>query len=218
MTLLEQMVHSPRLPQYVRKLNGVLDAEKAKRRRFLDEVREDQKVEFINGEVIVQSPCRLEHMEASDGLFAILSAYVQMHSLGQVRHEKLMISLTRNDYEPDISYFSSAKAAKFKRGQMRFPAPDLIVEVILPSTERIDRTVKFEDYAAHGVREYWIVDAAKRSIEQYLLLGERYEAAYKGRSGKLKSRAIEGLEIPVRAAFDSRENLRALAQIVSVRH
>jgi hypothetical protein len=126
----------------------------------------------------------------------------------------MLISLTRNDYEPDICYFGQAKAAALKPRQMRFPAPDLIVEVISPSTEKIDRTIKFEDYAAHGVDEYWIVDPRKKTIEQYLLATDRYAVAAKSRGGKLKSRAIKGLEIPVRAAFDAGENLRALARII----
>jgi Uma2 family endonuclease len=214
MTLLEQMVHSPRLPQYVRELKDVLSAERGKRRRFFDDLRDDQKAEFINGEVVVHSPARLEHTQTSDNLLALLRAYVQKHELGLVGHEKMLISLTRNDYEPDICYFSPAKAAGFKPRQMRFPAPDLIVEVLSPSTQRTDRTVKLEDYALHGVEEYWIADPRKRSIEQYLLSGQHYQLAAKARGGKIKSRAIEGLEIPVRAAFDSKENLRALSQII----
>jgi Uma2 family endonuclease len=214
MTLMEQMVRSPRLPQLVRAGKDVLAAERSMRRRFFNELREDQKAEFINGKVIVHSPCRLEHTDASDRLFKLMSVYVDRHDLGRVTHEKILISLTRNDYEPDISYFSSSKGADFKPEQMRFPAPDLIVEVLSPSTQRNDRTIKSEDYAAHGVDEYWIVDPRARSIEQFLLLGEEYELEFKGSSGKIKSRAIKGMEIPVRAAFDAKENLRVLTEIL----
>lgn len=50
---------------------------------------------------------------------------------------------------------------------IQFSAPDLVVEAIAKSTERIDRDIKFEDYAA--VQEYWIVDPPKQLIEQYSL-------------------------------------------------
>jgi Uma2 family endonuclease len=215
MTLLEQMLHSPRLPQYMRELKGILDAERPKRRKFFDGLREDQKAEFINGEVVVHSPVKVEHEQASSRLYKLLSDYVEIHSLGYVGHEKLLVCLTRNDYEPDICFFDSAKTANIKRGQTRFGAPDLIVEVLSPSTEQIDRGVKFEDYAAHGVEEYWIVDPRKRVIEQYLLEGDVYAAVFKGSAGKVKSRAIEGMEIPVRAAFESREYLRTLRQMLA---
>ncbi len=204
------MVHSPRLPQYVRELKDILVSERSKRRRFWDTVREDEKAEFINGEVIVQSPVKLEHDQTSVFILQLMNVYVQQHSLGYVGHEKLLISLSRNDYEPDICYFAPAKADKLRPRQMRFPAPDLIVEVLSPGTERIDRGIKMEDYALHEVGEYWIVDPRKQTIEQYLLSEVGYQPAFKGRSGTIKCRMIQGLEIPVRAAFDSRENLRAM--------
>ena len=214
MTLLEQLVRSPRLPQMVKEMKDVLAAERPRRRKFFHELREDQKAEFINGEVVVHSPARLEHTDASGLLLAFIQAYVNHHNLGWVGCEKVLVSLTRNDYEPDICYFNSAKSATFKPQQMRFPAPDLIVEVLSPSTERNDRTIKFEDYATHGVDEYWIVDPRKRTVEQYLLSGDEYEQEFKGRAGKIKSRAIRGMEISVRAIFDAKENLRAIGEIL----
>ncbi len=62
--------------------------------------------------------------------------------------------------------------------------------------------------------EYWIVDPKKRTIEQYLLVGKEYRLARKGKEGTIRSRAIKGLAIPVRAAFDAKAHLRALTQIV----
>ena len=53
MTLIEKMLHSPKLPQYMRELKEILDEEKQRRRQFLHSLREDQKAEFINGEVVV---------------------------------------------------------------------------------------------------------------------------------------------------------------------
>ena len=48
-------------------------------------------------------------------------------------------------------------------------APDLVVEILSPSTERRDKTVKREMYARHGVREYWIVDVSAKTITQLLM-------------------------------------------------
>ena len=64
-----------------------------------------------------------------------------------------MVSLTRNDYEPDICFFGVAKAAQLTPDQMRFPVPDLVVEVLSETTQAVDRGVKFDDCAAHGVAE-----------------------------------------------------------------
>ena len=53
--------------------------------------------------------------------------------------------------------------------QVGKPAPDFIAEILSDSTASVDRGVKFQDYAAHGVGEYWIVDPVQQTIEQYRL-------------------------------------------------
>jgi len=210
----EQLHRSPKLGLYYRDIRTTLSEERKKRRQFYDEVREDQKAEFINGEVIVHSPVRIEHNITGKLLLRFMDIYVQIRSLGFVGYEKMMISLTRNDYEPDVCFWSKKKSVKFKPGQMKFPAPDFIAEVLSPSTENNDRTIKFEDYAAHGVKEYWIIDPAYQVVEQYFLDAGQYLLHVKADSGILKSRAVKGFVIPVAALFDETENLAALRAIL----
>ena len=114
----------------------------------------------------------------------------------------MLIVLTRNDYEPDICFFRAEKAANFTPDQSKFPAPDLAVEVLSESTATVDRGIKFEDYAAHGVGEYWIVDPVAETIEQYLLQEGVYRLAVKVKTGTIASAVVTGFEIPVRAVFD----------------
>ena len=197
--LLEKLVQSPRLGFYVDRLTGVLAEERSRRQRFYDEMDEGTKQEFINGEVVVHSPVKLRHERASTALLKLVSAYVSAHDMGYVSHEKLLICLTRNDYEPDVCFFRRENAATFTPNQMKFPAPDFIAEVLSESTERNDRGVKFEDYAAHGIGEYWIVDAENELVEQYLLNGDVYALHLKMNSGSLLSKVIPGFEIPIRA-------------------
>jgi len=102
------------------------------------------------------------------------------------------------------------------------------------STEAKDRDIKFKDYAAHGVGEYWIVDPSREFVEQYILVareaegcgqseaisterseqGESYELLIKSNSGRLRSTIITGFEISIRAIFDETENLKALQEIM----
>jgi Uma2 family endonuclease len=213
--LLEQLVRSPKLGIYVQKMQDILAQEQHLRDQFYASITEDDKAEFINGRAIFHSPVKLKHNNASILLLVLLRAYVNMHHLGFVGHEKILISLTRNDYEPDICFFSRAKSDRFERNQMRFPAPDFIAEVLSDSTEAYDRDVKFEDYAAHGVSEYWIIDPEAETVEQYALRDEAYTLLFKVNSGNLQSVAVPGFDIPVRAIFDEAENLRALQQIVA---
>ena len=80
-----------------------------------------------------------------------------------------MITLQRNDYEPDICFFDKQKAKYFKEGQRLFPAPDFVVEILSKGTKKNDRTVKFQDYEANGVIEYLIIDPIKKVVELYRL-------------------------------------------------
>jgi Uma2 family endonuclease len=208
--ILEPLVHSPKLSLYLEQLQGIVSDEQARRQRFYAEITEDQKAEFINGEIVIQSPAKLEHNRASVLLLRLLSTYVSVHQLGFVGHEKMLISLTRNDYEPDICFFLKSKADEFIQEQWQFPTPDFIVEVLSLSTEDIDRTIKFEDYAAHGVGEYWIIDPDAETVEQYVLTGDVYKLLLKVQTGTIRSRVIAGFEISVRAIFDEQENLRVL--------
>jgi Uma2 family endonuclease len=214
---LKQLLDSPRLPFIARRIDAVLADEKRRRREFYAQIDDNDKAEFINGEVIMHSPVRLRHNAAGGHPYRLLSSYVGLHRLGYVGYEKIMVSLTRNDYEPDICYFGAAKAAAFTPDQMRFPAPDLVVEVISESTERNDRGVKFEDYAAHGVREYWIIDPDAETLEQYLLPegGDVYRLAIKAMTGQVRSAVIAGFEVPVRAIFDPETNQAALQALLS---
>ncbi len=206
-TAVQQLIRSPSLPVYVQHLQSLLQTEREKRERFYEEMSEDQKVEFINGEIVVHSPVRLRHNIASQNLLVRLSTFVKRGNLGYVGYEKLLIALMRNDYEPNIVYFGPEKAQTFTLDQMKFPAPDFIVEVLSPSTEANDRGIKFVDYATHGVTEYWIIDPDRKTVEQYILEGQTYNLQMKSQTGTLQSVAVPGFEIPVRAIFEGTEKL-----------
>lgn len=212
--LLERLLDSPRLPFYARQIQSVLDGEQDARLRFYGTVTEGDKAEFINGEPVYHSPVRLEHNRVGQLLLLLLSTYVRVHGLGFVGYEKIMISLSRNDYEPDLCYFGREKADTFQPRQIHFPAPDFVVEILSESTAANDRGVKLDDYAAHGVGEYWIIDATAEVVEQYVLQGEAYELAVKVNDGPIRSTAVPGFEMPVRAIFDEATNVKALQAIL----
>jgi Uma2 family endonuclease len=212
--VLQPVLSSPRLAQYAARILDVLADEHSARRHFHETVTDGEKAEFINGEVIHHLPVRLEHNLIGKWLLKLLDTYVAVHRLGYVGYEKLLISLSRNDYEPDLCFFGREKADRFTARQMRFPAPDFIVEILSDRTAANDRGVKLLDYAAHGVDEYWIIDPDEQTIEQYLLRGDAYELAVKVKEGPLTSRAMPGFAIPARAIFDEAENVRALQALV----
>lgn len=81
-------------------------------------------------------------------------------------------------------------------------APDLVVEILSPSTGYYDLKKKARIYARHGVREYWIVDPEDKSIEVHVSqkgnfgLNQRVEE-----KGEIKSLVLDGLEIEAKEVF-----------------
>jgi Uma2 family endonuclease len=214
-TALTHLAASPKLVLYLREIERMLADEQRNRERFYNTITEQQKAEFINGEMIMHSPVKKMHNDACSLLLNLVANYVRVHQLGFVGFEKILIALTRNDYEPDVCFFGQHKARTFTPDQMKFPAPDFIAEILSPSTEANDRGVKFEDYAAHGVQEYWLLDPQTATIEQYHLVDGAYQLVLKSNNGTVTSIAIAGFVVAVRALFDEQENLRALQALLA---
>ena len=207
---IEELSHSPRLPEVVEVLSRKLREEREKRQRFYQEMTPEQKMEFIDGEVLMHSPAKNVHLDVTKRALRLIDTHVALHKLGTVKVEKCLVVFPRNDYEPDIVFFGPDKAATIVDETMRFPVPDFIVEVLSASTEKNDRGVKFEDYAVNGVAEYWIIDPEKRVLEQYLLDGETYELALKAPAGPVSSTVIPGFRCEIEAFFDDHKNLEAI--------
>ena len=208
------LLASPKLVLYTRLFERVLEEERERQGRFYDDISLPKKSEFINGKIILPAPVESRHLRTSSRFLHLASIFIELHDLGFVGHERVMISLTRNDYEPDLCFFRKETAQAFTPDQMLFPAPDFIAEILSPSTAARDRGIKFEDYAAHGVGEYWLLDPETEVVEQYVLEGGRYALRLKSGSGEIESTMIDGFLIPVRALFDDVAHLREVQRIV----
>ena len=91
------------------------------------------------------------------------------------------------------------------------------MEVLSETTEKNDRGVKFEDYAANGIAEYWIMDAEARTVEQFRLENQVYRLHRLARDGdRVTSIVVTGFDIPVVAIFDEQANRLALLTLLGV--
>lgn len=212
--IIAPLIHSPRLPAYLDELNAFYAVEKEKRQEFYEWLTDEVKAEFIEGEVVVHSPAKNQHIEACGNLYRLISLYVDVNCLGSVKMEKALVKLTRNDFEPDLCFFNKEKSDLFHKQTMFFPAPDLVVGILSDSTESRDRGIKFNDCALHSVAEYWIVDAEKEVVEQYFLEGTDYLRHVKANDGTITSRAIKNFRIPIDAIFQKEKNVAALQKLL----
>ena len=106
-----------------------------------------------------------------------------------------------NVIEPDLIYFGPESVTRIKpREYVRF-TPELAVEVLSPSTARIDRGPKRELVARYGLPEYWVVDPDAHSLEVSTLVGTRYREPRILHSGRYESITRPGLAIDVQQLF-----------------
>lgn len=200
-SILDTIRHSNHFGQWLEQLNRDWEEEQRRRHAFWATHDEGAKAEFINGEVLYHSPVYGRHWMVMENITHALLPFIREHKLGRMTWEKVMCRFNRNDYEPDIVFWRKEVALHFTAKQSAFPPPDFIVEILSDSTEERDRGVKFDDYAAHGVREYWIVDPDEESVEQYLHDGENLKLALKVKSGVLQAVAVTGFEMVVEEIF-----------------
>ncbi|MGA0559021.1 Uma2 family endonuclease [Larkinella sp. VNQ87] len=201
MQLIDDLLKAPNLRELLDELENTWQAEQRRRHQFWADVDEGKKAEFILGEIIYHSPVYGRHWMASSNINRWLLPYVYENRLGRVGYEKVMVRMTRNDYEPDICFWKKEKADQFEQKQSAFPPPDFVVEILSDSTRDRDYGIKMTDYALHGVQEYWIVDVEHETVEQYLLNGNVFELAQKLKDGTLESEVISGFRMGIRDIF-----------------
>jgi Uma2 family endonuclease len=163
---------------------------------------EDHQYEVIDGELFMTPAPTLFHQAVKRRLVRLLEDFLDSRRLGAIFDAPTDVVLSKHDVvQPDILVVLEAHrsilAEKFVAG-----APDLVVEVLSPSTEERDRTAKAKRYAAFGVREMWLVDPDAKSIEVLVNSGNgfRRDSLY-GESDAVRSAILPGLEFPAGPVF-----------------
>jgi len=216
--LVDEILDHPDAEKMVEKVKTELEKEKKARQDFRNWLPDNVKAEFINGAIFRHSPVKRGHLEITENLFTLLRIYVILNDLGCVSVEKALIGLKRNDYEPDLVFWNKEQAKDFNTETMVHPIPSLVVEILSKSTKSKDRGIKFKDYAAHGIPEYWIIDYQKQTLEQYTLK-EKSAKEYillneLNSQNNLESVIVEGFKIPVAALFNEQENMKVLKKLM----
>jgi Uma2 family endonuclease len=157
--------------------------------------------ELYDGELrVVPSPFPI-HQRVVRRLVEMLSDYVKAHG-GEVFFAPFDIVLTEFDVvEPDVIYFGRESTSRIKPYEhVRFP-PDLAIDVLSPSTARIDKGRKSELLARHRVPEYWLVDPRGRTLEVRVEQAGRYPDPVVLTSGRYESITQPGLAVDIEPLF-----------------
>src|SRR5205814_4243917 len=115
------------------------------------------------------------HQESSGDLYSTVRHYVRSRGLGKVYYAPLDVILSDTTIvQPDLVFLDNSRLGQISARGVEGP-PTLVVEILSPSTSRIDRVRKTQLYAQYGVPYYWIVDSRARIVEGYRLVDARYE-------------------------------------------
>ncbi len=170
---------------------------------------EDERIEIINGEAVMMAPSpATDHQLISGELFGQIHSYLKGKKC-KVISAPFDVRLFEQDGDgpeevdtvvvPDITVVCDPDKLD-KHGCKG--APDMVVEILSPSTQRHDRLTKFNLYQRAGVREYWIVDPANRAVQSFVLEDGRYSVKEFGTAGdKLRVNVLEDCVIDLSEVF-----------------
>ena len=129
---------------------------------------EEHRGEWVDGEVELMNAVDYAHATSDDFLGRLLGDFAEEHDLGQVLGEPYQVRLPnkRRRRMPDRFFVAAGREHLLQRTEFN-GAPDLIVEIVSPESQSRDRRVKFLEYEAAGIREYWLLDRPQRSFEAY---------------------------------------------------
>ena len=129
---------------------------------------DSQRAELIDGVMYDMAPPNRKHQKLSGQLYKTIANYIDAHKgTCEVYSAPFAVFLTADDktyVEPDISVICDKSKLTDKGCN---GAPDLIIEIVSPSSRRMDYTTKNTAYSDAGVREYWIVDPARERTTIY---------------------------------------------------
>lgn len=142
--------------------------------------------EVIAGELVVTPAPPLRHQRVVRDLIMLLHPFVREHGLGELYPGPVDVLFGEGDYlEPDIVFVRTDHRQYLTDRGVEGP-PDLIIEILSPSTADRDRGLKLERYRTFAVPEYWVVDPDARSIEVWRLAAGAREPEFFGPTDPLR--------------------------------
>jgi len=164
-----------------------------------------RRYELVRGEVHVTPAPATRHQFTVQNLAGSLWPHVVKNNLGEVCTAPLDVRLSIDTaLQPDRIFVSNARAGIIQEDWIA-GAPDLVVEVLSPSTAAYDRVTKLPVYAEAGVPEVWLIDSQAKTVEVLRLQGKKYlvDAILAGEQA-LTSTLFPDWQLPLRDLFDFR--------------
>jgi len=165
-------------------------------------LEDDKRYEIIRGELIEMPAPSVTHQRIVGKLFRLMSDYVEGKKAGEVFVSPFDVILSEeNVVQPDL-VFVSKENSKIIKDKGIFGAPDLVVEVISPSTLKKDTEDKKKLSAEFGVRELWLIFPGERAVEVFSLEKEGYKVCSFGyEKGEVRSCTLKNFKVDLEELF-----------------
>ncbi len=157
--------------------------------------------QLINGELIRNPTPEVIHQKVAGRFLYLLHKLEKETKMGTVIHLIDLYLDEKNVFQPDIVVLLKEGKAKVEENGI-FGPPDVVVEILSPSTAYYDLIVKKEVYERVGVKEYWLLDPNRKTFEIYKNTEEGFKLTSQAREkGKVFSEIL-GLEIDLKDIYE----------------
>ena len=165
----------------------------------------DNRYELLGGELIMVPAPNIKHQTVQVKLTTRLGLFIEGRALGTLLTAPCDVLLSdSNVVQPDLLFVSREREHLLSDGEKVRGAPDLVIEILSPSTADKDRGSKRELYGRHGVAEYWLVDPIAETVSIHRQRGGVLAATDTFSRGQtLRSALLAGLELRLDDVFSS---------------
>lgn len=163
---------------------------------------DDVRYELIEGELLMTPSPLTRHQRAVGTFYFKIREYLENKNVGEVFLSPYDVVLdNENVFEPDVIFVSKENSNIITEANIK-GAPDMVIEVLSPSTSKRDLINKKRIYAKYGVKEYWIADPVEMTLDLYILNGTHFDLKKSYSEEEMaESVVLEGLRIPVKEVF-----------------
>jgi Uma2 family endonuclease len=160
--------------------------------QFYEMVDENVKADLLDGQIIRDSAPIPRHALIVTWVGNVINVYAQQFDLGIVFGANTAVRLTKyQGPEPDVFFIRKSRLGIVSEKYIDGP-PDLCVEVVSKTSRQRDRGRKFVLYADHGVKEYWIIDPLRYTVEFYENQEGEWLEIKPDEQGRLHSKVLPG--------------------------
>ena len=157
---------------------------------------------LIGGDLIMVPASTPYHQRILRRIGFLILQHAEKNDLGEVLYSPIDVYFGEEDtFQPDIIFISKERSEIIGETKIE-GVPDLIIEILSPSSAYYDLGRKYRVYEKAGVIEYWIVHPEKKGIDVYINRDDRFQLIQAAEEmGIVKSELLKGFEVELAKVF-----------------